>query len=338
MENDVDASAAKRARTVEPESFPLQHTSSPVRPAATTRALRWPISPVQSSKTQALSSCNLCSRFLTEKYDRILLEKGIKSFDAMAEIASLPFPLETIGSKYGCRNCVNKLKKRRTVITQMVDIETELKNLSKPTVSESETLTPVRAPVPEAQSTATIENDIIDCPTNSKKVVVTVTAKWPSKEERKNLPEELTSLGKMLLRGTYKQIANAAWKNEKIRKELMQLVRKEVERECTHLCSKKDPSCLRKTSREDMLAFSMDKLALELENRAPVLHSVLSAAAINRRSRAETTTPATRFGAVGMAAAVCLRNRSRYMIAVQFLITNFLYHSNWLVSIESLKL
>ena len=74
-----------------------------------------------------------------------------------------------------------ELKKRRTVITQMEEIETELKNLSKPTVSESETLTPVRAPVPESQSTATFENDIIDCPTNSKKkVVVTVTAKWPS--------------------------------------------------------------------------------------------------------------------------------------------------------------
>ena len=51
LENDGGVSAAKRARTVEPESFPLRHTSSPVRPAATTRALQWLISPVQSSKT-----------------------------------------------------------------------------------------------------------------------------------------------------------------------------------------------------------------------------------------------------------------------------------------------
>ena len=147
--------------------------------------------------------------------------------------------------------------------------------------------------------------------------------------ERKNLPEDLTSLGKTLVRGTYKQIANAVWKNEKIKKEIMQLVKKEVERECTHLCSKKNPSCLRKTDKEDMLDFSMEKLCSEVEDRAPMLHTVLSAAAINRRSRAETETPAARFGAVGMAAAVCLRNRSRYMIAVQFPITNFLYHLNW---------
>ena len=78
----------------------------------------------------------------------------------------------------------------------------------------------------------------------------------------------------------------------------MQLVKKEVERECTHLCSKKNPSCLRKTDKEDMLDFSMEKLCSEVEDRAPMLHTVLSAAAINRRSRAETETPAARFGAV----------------------------------------
>ena len=83
--------------------------------------------------------------------------------------------------------------------------------------------------------------------------------------------------------------------------------------------------------KEYMLDFSMEKLCSEVEDRAPMLHTVLSAAAINRRSRAETVTQAARFGAVGMAAAVCLRNQSRYMIAVQFLITNFLHHSNWLV-------
>ena len=109
----------------------------------------------------------------------------------------------------------------------------------------------------------------------------------------------------------------------------MRLVRKEVERECTHLCSKKNPSCLRKTDKG--LDFSMEKLCSEVEDRAPMLHTVFSAAAINRRSRPETVTQAARFGAVGMAAAVCLRNQSRYMIAVQFLITNIPHHSNWLV-------
>ena len=33
---------------------------------------------------------------------------------------------------------------------------------------------------------------------------------------KKNLPEDVTSLDKTLVQGTYKQIANAVWKNEKI--------------------------------------------------------------------------------------------------------------------------
>ena len=64
----------------------------------------------------------------------------------------------------------------------------------------------------ELQSTTTIENELIDCTAEKKKKVeVTVIAKWPSKEERKNLPEDVR-----LVQGTYKQIANAVWKNEKI--------------------------------------------------------------------------------------------------------------------------
>ena len=64
----------------------------------------------------------------------------------------------------------------------------------------------------ELQSTATIENELLDCTTEKKKKVeVTVITKWPSKEERKNLPEDVT-----LVPGTYKHIANAVWKNEKI--------------------------------------------------------------------------------------------------------------------------
>lgn len=69
----------------------------------------------------------------------------------------------------------------------------------------------------ELQSPATIENELIDFTAEKKKKVeVTVIAKWPSKEERKNLPEDVTSLDKTLVQGTYKQIANAVWKNEKI--------------------------------------------------------------------------------------------------------------------------
>ena len=56
-------------------------------------------------------------------------------------------------------------------------------------------------------------------------VDVSVKVKWLSKPDKeRKLPESLESLGKMLVRGTYKQIANAAWKNDAIRQELIELM------------------------------------------------------------------------------------------------------------------
>ena len=122
-----------------------------------------------------------------------------------------------------------------------------------------------------------------------------------------------------------------------MKSELIQLVRKDIEKECCELCSKKNPSCLRKTSKDDLLSFGMEQLTEEIKDRAPIFYSVLSAAAINRKSKAKNPSPQAEVGAIGMAAAVCLRNRSQYMIAVQLLITVFLYHSNWLVSSKYIK-
>ena len=128
-------SSTKRAKTMEPDSFPLQ--SSPVRSASATRAGEWPVSPVQSSTTQALGSCNFCFCVIKEKYDRVILEKGTKSFDVMAEITSLSFPLQMIGSKYGCRNCINRLKRNRTINTQLEDLERELRKVANLNVNKN---------------------------------------------------------------------------------------------------------------------------------------------------------------------------------------------------------
>ena len=157
---------------------------------------------------------------------------------------------------------------------------------------------------------------------------VDVRVKWPSKDAEQ---ADLESLGKMLGRGTYKQIALAAWKSPSVKKELIALMSKDVEREADGLCSKKNPSCLRKTDKISMLSFNMEKLVGEVKERAPLFHSLLSAASINSKSRA-THPSRVNFGAVGKATAVCLKSRSKFMIAVQLLVTTFLYHSNWMVS------
>ena len=88
------------------------------------------------------------------------------------------------------------------------------------------------------QSAEAIDNQT---QTVAKKVDVSIKVKWPSKDTERKLPEGLESLGKMLARGTFKQIAHAAWKNPPIRSELVELMAKEVEKETSHLCSKKEP-------------------------------------------------------------------------------------------------
>ena len=91
--------------------------------------------------------------------------------------------------------------------------------------TSSDTLTPVEVSAETSTSTST---------------VVTVNIQYPSQTRGRNLPNDLQSLGKMLVRGTYKQIANAAWNNLNLRKQLQILAVKHVDNECHSLCSKKN--------------------------------------------------------------------------------------------------
>lgn len=150
----------------------------------------------------------------------------------------------------------------------------------------------------------------------AKKVDVSVRVQWPSKEAKRKLPQDSESPGEMLIRGAYRQITHATWKNSSVQKEITELMRKDIETEASPLCSKKEPSSLQKTNKESMLYFTMEKASEEINSKS--------------RAKQECT---THFGAVAMAAAVCLRNRSKYMITAELLLTIFLDHSNWLVRV-----
>lgn len=148
---------------------------------------------------------------------------------------------------------------------------------------------------------------------NAKAVDVSIKVnKWPSKDAERKLPEDLESLGKMLTRGMYKQIPNAAWQYKSLKKELTELVKKDIEKECSHLCSKKDPSFLRKRSKDIMLSFSMEKLAMGIQERVPLFHSVLSAAAVNRKSKAKNPPPQAEFGGWNSSCRVPSRQNAIY--------------------------
>jgi len=46
-----------------------------------------------------------------------------------------------------------------------------------------------------------------------------IKVKWLSKDAERKLPKDLEPLSELLARGTYKQIANAAWQNKSLKKE-----------------------------------------------------------------------------------------------------------------------
>ena len=136
----------------------------------------------------------------------------------------------------------------------------------------------------------------------------------------------------MLCRGTYKQIAGAVWKNAILKKHVQQLFLKEIDRECTALCSQKELSGFRSTSEKDLETLSFKKLDSELENKAPLFSAVLWTASLTKSKRDDQFWQPS----VCMSAAVLLKNRSPCMTAIQLLKTIILYHTVIIVSISYL--
>ena len=52
--------------------------------------------------------CDLCSRVIEKRNERVLLSYGWKQFDVFTEIESVEISLRSIEKKYVCRNCVAK--------------------------------------------------------------------------------------------------------------------------------------------------------------------------------------------------------------------------------------
>ena len=159
--------------------------------------------------------------------------------------------------------------------------------------------------------------------------IVSVTVQWRSRTSSRILPHDLQSLGKMLCRGTYLQVARAAWRCAKVREHIILLFLKEIYRECAAMCSRKSPSILRKTSKEDIVNFSLTKLDNELRERTHLLRSVLMAASIRKSSLERSNL--YWMPAVCMASSICLKNRSPHMTVVQLLNTIFIQHSGLMV-------
>lgn len=311
-------------------------------------------------------SCILCFSILTKANDRNLVGNSKGQSTISKEIEDLHFVVHST-SQHICRACLRTLQQRQNYKKKLDDINSNLlrqyrekagqkgltvktKAIAKRSLSFDQNEHPITLPtVREGESThicspSTAEyfqpksnstprrqaqHKNIDNVSSPQGTTVSVKVQWKSKTASRILPEDLESLGKMLCRGTYTQVARAAWRCEKVREQIIILFLKEIDRECTAMCSKKNPSILRKTSKEDIVNFSLTKLDGELKERTPLLRSVLMAASI-RKSTLERT-QLYWMPAVCMASSICMKNRSPYMTVVQLLNTIFIQHSGLMV-------
>lgn len=168
------------------------------------------------------------------------------------------------------------------------------------------------------------------CTGPSKETKVTVRVQWPSGNKEKIVSDDVVSLGKMLCRGTCKQIAHAAWKSKVLRPHILKEMSKEVNRECSKLCSKKSPSCLRLNDPDNISKFSLEKVNDELKERAPVFHLLLRSGSFSPRKK-QSYGSKRWLNAVGVSAAVCLNHRSQNLYAFQLTLSIILQHSGFMV-------
>ena len=265
---------------------------------------------------------------------------------------------------------------------------TPLKRSNQEEISKQLPFSPIN-PFPKAKKVLIVDSSTkmkipqrIKAPGNAVPVSngssVIVQLNFRSETRKVQLKEELKSLGMMIARGTFKQIANAAMRHPRIREDILKIVIKEIDRECNSLCragSKKKPvdvSLLRKTSKEAITAFSFECLQKELKERAPLFWEVLKVASLQPKNRANLerirkeelkskrmqlkdlkvgdiqrdslvskrtneylklaqSIEKRTMHAPCMAAAVCLKNRSPRMTAVQLLVTLIIQHSGMMV-------
>ena len=246
--------------------------------------------------------CVLCFQNIVKHQERYLVE-GRGKFNVGEELSRLPFNVPRT-NKYICKGCLQLLKKRHGLANQLRDVDCKLKyafglvesdqpeesltGCKRPSVDTGElfvqtpkkyrfeqnpnpnplTLSPIAIRTVCAAEIQPIQPP--QCPISPvRKTTVTVKVEWPSKNAERRIPTDLEPLGKMLLRGTYKQIANAAWKIPAVKDQLVRLTQKEIEKEVSQLCSKKNPSLLQATDKDSMKTFSMEKLHDELRKEHP---------------------------------------------------------------------
>lgn len=150
---------------------------------------------------------------------------------------------------------------------------------------------------------------------NSQTSNVTLSISYPSKNVNKSLHGSYQHNGKALAHGIPSRVANAAMNCQPVRKHIVEKTLGILKKEITGLCSKNNPSLLRKSSKEGLTDFDLQHVCEEWKVRAPLFYSFLMTSATNKRTKASSW-----FGSVAVAGSVLLKQRSKKMDATSSLL------------------
>ena len=139
---------------------------------------------------------------------------------------------------------------------------------------------------------------------------VKVSVQYPSKIVNKKLQRTHENIGKALVHGVPSRITRAIMNCPPVKKHVIEKVMKVVSKEVAGLCSKTNPSLLRKTAKEDLEKFDLEHVCSEWRERPPVFYSFLLTSAANKSSRSSTW-----FGSLALAGLVLLKQRNSGMSA-----------------------
>ncbi len=139
---------------------------------------------------------------------------------------------------------------------------------------------------------------------NKTKTTVTITVEYPSKTVKKTLTSEFEAIGKAIIHGPPSRIAKAVLKCKAIRTPV-------IDNEVDNLCSKKNPSLLRKNEKDDLINYDMLKLCEEWKRRAPVFYAFLLTCSTSKRNMHHSTW----FPSIALSGSILLKQRNNHMSA-----------------------
>ena len=98
---------------------------------------------------------------------------------------------------------------------------------------------------------------------SSKETKVHLTVVYPSTTIRKELKDDYASLGKAIVHGSHQRIARAVLKKETLKKFIVEKILQLMTIQLNELCSRRSPSILRATTKEDIKEFDFKNLSFE---------------------------------------------------------------------------